>query len=131
MAGNVYVFNCYNEPINTLSVQYGAVGSVPGYSAGPTPPEYTPGTTKVPRSSPLAGGKFGVGANIVTAAWDGFTGTVTVTIPDPKVGPVSIDDDLVLFVMVNQAVLVTTRGYVMGTFPVTLTDSAGALLASV
>ena len=38
---------------------------------------------------------------------------MTITIPDPSVSPVSLDDDLILYLAVNQATLQTTRGYVL------------------
>ena len=52
--------------------------------------------------------------------WDSFRGTVSVVIPDPKASRVSLDDPLILFLSRNEAVLLTTRGFVIQTFPVEL-----------
>ena len=43
----------------------------------------------------------------------------TVTIPSPSTTPVSLDDPLILLLAVNEAMLLTTRGYLLTTFPVT------------
>ena len=114
ISSNVYVFNCYNEPINALSVQFGTPVTIAGYGSSPT--KYTPAGTAGPRAKGLAAGVFGVGANNLTAAWDSGTGTCTVVIPSPP--NFSVDDDLILFIMLNKAVLADTRGHVLGTFDV-------------
>ena len=44
--------------------------------------------------------------------------SATIKIPDPARSAVSIIDDLLLFVAVNQATLLTTRGLVLETFSV-------------
>ena len=49
--GNVYVFNCYNEPISAFAVAGQSAGRIPGWSnggGGQTP--YTPAGLRVPRA---------------------------------------------------------------------------------
>lgn len=122
---DVYVFNLYNEPVTGLSVAGYAAGSITGYATGTVPPNvpiYTPASLAVPRTkTPTSSASFSVGDNAVVVPWNSFRGTVTVTIPDPAVSPVSLNDPLILYLSRNDAVLVTTRGYVLGTFPVALT----------
>jgi hypothetical protein len=124
MSGNVYVFNCYNEPINQLNIANLGAGGIAGWSttAGTL---YTPAQLKVARSKyPESSATFAIGDNQLAALWDSFTGNVTVTIPDPKAGDVSLDDDLILFLTKNEAVLLTTRGMVQATFPLSLQAAA-------
>jgi hypothetical protein len=114
--GSVYVFNCYNEPISALAVAGAAVGGIDSWSTrGQT--LYTPAERAVQRSRSPNPGSFANGNNAVRIPWDSFTGTTTVTIPDASSG-ISIDDDLILFLTINQAILLTTRGRVQSTFPV-------------
>ena len=125
MAGTVYVFNCYNEPISKLDIGGDPAGDIAGWSTTAAT-KYTPSELAVKRSKfPDAGPSFAIGDNDLRIPWDSFTGTTTVTIPDPKVGPVSLDDDLILFVTRNEVVLLTTRGFVMSTFKVLLKNSLG------
>ena len=129
MAANVYVFNLYNEPITNLSVAGYNAGSINGYANGTTPPNtpiYTPASLAVPRTkSPGGSASFSIGDNAVVIPWDSFRGTATITIPDPTKYPISLNDPLILLVAVNNAILLTTRGYVVQTFPVTLNNLAG------
>jgi hypothetical protein len=126
---NVYVFNLYNEPITGLSVAGYAAGNIDGYATGTTPPNvpiYTPATLAVPRSkSPGSSASFSIGDNSLVAPWNSFRGTATITIPDPRKDPVSLDDPLILLLAVNQAILLSTRGYVLNTFPVNLAMLSG------
>jgi hypothetical protein len=113
--GSVYVFNCYNEPISGLVVGGGRVGNIPGWASGGST-IYTPSAIRVPRSKSAAPGNFATGDNSVRSPWDSYTGTTKITIPGP--GSISLDDDLILFLAVNQATLMTTRVFVNATFPV-------------
>jgi len=125
---NVYVFNCYNEPITGLSVGGYKAGDISGYADGssPPPPIYTPTSLAVPRSKDSqSSATFAIGDNTLLAPWDSFRGNATITIPDPAKQLVSLDDPLLLFLAVNDAILLTTRGYILQHFPVTLTDSGG------
>jgi hypothetical protein len=116
---NVSVFNCFNEPLNGLSVAGGLAGNIPGYSTTGAQTRYTPGGLPVPRSRGQSPGQFGIGNNAVSLPWDSLTGSATIVIPDPSSG-VSLFDDLVLFAFTNQATLVSTRGATLATFPVTV-----------
>jgi hypothetical protein len=120
MAGNVYLFNLYNEPITGLSVNGYSAGNVSGYANGSTgTPIYTPASLSVARSKYQGGSAaFAIGGNSLVIPWDSFRGTTTVSIPDPSTAPVSLDDSLLLLVAVNEAMLMTTRGYVLSTFQV-------------
>lgn len=126
---NVYVFNLYNEPIKGLSVSGYAAGDIAGYADGTVPPGvpiYTPASLAVPRSkTPGSSASFSIGDNTLIAPWNSFHGRATVTIPDPTKAPVSLDDPLILLLAVNSAILLTTRGYVIATFSVSLTNAAG------
>jgi hypothetical protein len=119
--GGIYVFNCYNEPINRLSVAGGQAGTIPPWSAGDRGQFlYTPAGIRVPRARSKTPGQFAIGDNAVSIEWDSFTGTATINIPGGDSG-VSLDDDLVLFVAVNQATLQSTRGFVLATFKINQT----------
>jgi hypothetical protein len=120
MPGTVTVFNCYNEPITSLSVSGNGVGDVAAASDGSSgkPPKYTPSGKAIPRSKHSEQGKFAIGDNPVQIPWNSFTGTTTIQIPNPTTAPVSLDDDLVLYVTTNKAILVLSRGYVFNTFDV-------------
>jgi hypothetical protein len=129
MPANVYVFNLYNEPVTNLSVSGYNAGSINGYANGTVPagvPIYTPASLTVPRSKTQGGtASFSIGDNPLVIPWDSFRGTVTVTIPDPAKFPISLDDPLILLLAVNDAILLTTRGYVVQTFTVALNNLAG------
>ncbi|HEX8392435.1 MAG TPA: hypothetical protein VF665_08780 [Longimicrobium sp.] len=124
MAGKVTVFNCFNEPVTNLSVAgYSAAATIAGWADGTVTgvPKYTPSSTTVPRAK-YAGSSavFAIGDNAVKVPWDSFTGSITVTVPSsvPGTGPISLDQDLMLYVGANQAFLTTQFGYVIGTFTV-------------
>jgi hypothetical protein len=123
MPGKVTVFNCFNEPITGLSVSGNGVGNVTGWSTGGTgsPPQYTPSSITVPRSKYAAAGTFAIGANPIIVPWDSFTGRASITIPSsvPGSGPISLDQDLMLYITANEAFLTTQFGYVVGDpFPI-------------
>ena len=121
MPGNVYCFNNYNEPINQFNVNGSSFGTNPvigGWAAaGAT--IYTPLAVPVPRV------RHGDGAGAAFASdqptpvrvnWDSWTiqGTVDLTL----VKNVSLDDDLILYIAINQLTLMDTRGFVLLTVPV-------------
>jgi hypothetical protein len=128
MPGKVYAFNCYDEKVTALSVS--------GYNAGNIDPwadgtgsalKYTPSGLAVDRVKDIgSSAAFAIGDNAVVIPWDSFRGAVTVTIPDPKNSDVSLDDDLVLYLTKNEAILLTTRGFVKANFKVNLTQLAAA-----
>jgi hypothetical protein len=125
MPGSVYVFNFYNEPISNLSVGGYPAGNVNGCGNGTSAPPYTPASLPVPRAKyPAGSAAFAIGDNSVVIPWDSFRAMVTVTIPNPASSPVSLDDPLILLLAVNEAILLTTRGYVLSTFPVQLANTA-------
>ena len=118
VGGNVYVFNCFNEPISRLLVSGGSAGAIGAWSTGDRGAfKYTPAGLRVPRAKSETAGEFATGDNALSVSWDSFTGAATIKIPDPGSG-VSFNDDLVLFVAVNQATLQSTRGFVLASFPV-------------
>jgi hypothetical protein len=122
---DVYVFNCFNEPITGLSVGGYSAGDIPAYSDGTKAPVYTPASLAVPRSKePQSKATFAIGDNLLVAPWVSFRAGATIKIPDPAKGT-SLSDPLLLFLCVNRAILLTTRGYVLDEFPVMLTDQAG------
>jgi hypothetical protein len=119
--GGVTVFNCHNEAVSGLTVAGGLAGNVAGWSLGGAQTPYTPAGLVVPRSLGPNPGQFAIGDNALTLPWDSFTGSATITIPDPRSGVVSLLDDLILFAALNQAVLLSARGTALATFPVKLT----------
>ncbi len=127
MPGQVYLFNLFNEPIGNLVVNGYPAGNIAGYATGGTgTPIYTPASLAVPRSkSQGAAASFAIGDNLVVLAWDSFSGTTTVTVPDPAQTPVSLDDPLLLLIAVNQAMLMSARGYLLASFPVSLSVAGG------
>jgi len=128
MPGNVYLFNLFSEPISNLAVNGFAAGSIGGYANGGTgTPIYTPASLAVPRTRyPADSAAFTIGANSVILPWDSFRGITMVNIPDPAQTPVSLNDPLLLLVAVNEAMLMTTRGLLLSTFPVQLGMQAAA-----
>jgi len=116
MAGRVCVFNCFNESINQISV--GGLRRRRHCGMGrqrrrhvPAPVDCAAAHQARRRADRPA---VRVGDNPCQVAWDSWLVTVNVTVPSP--GSVSLDDDLLLYVFVNQSVLVSTRGMVLGTF---------------
>ena len=128
MPGKVYVFNSYNEKITGLSVSGYAAGDIPGWADGTgSATKYTPSGLAVERVKDIgSSAAFAIGDNAVVVPWDSFRGQVTVTIPDPKHSDVSLDDDLILYLTKNEAILLTTRGFVNATFPVSLSEEPAA-----
>jgi hypothetical protein len=110
MPGRVYVYNCYNEPMNSLTVGGASAGSISAWSG----PNYQPQSISVPRAKYSAPGQFVIGDVPCQVQWDSLSVTTTITIPTTGV---SLDDDLILYVAVNQSILLSTRGYVLNTFP--------------
>ena len=133
LTSKVYVFNCYNEVINGLKIAGNTAGDVAGWSttAGT---KYTPSQLAVPRSkfpSEDDTATFAIGENDVFMRWTSFSGTVTVVIPDPKESTgISLEEDLILFLTRNQAILLTTKGYIRGTFNVVLKTAQGELVTA-
>lgn len=128
---NVTVFNLYNEPVSGLSVSGYAAGKIAGYADGSQEglPRYTPACLLVPRTkSPESEATFAIGDNPVVVPWNSFRGSGTVTIPDPAKDKLSLDDDLILLLAVNQAVLMEARGFVRGIFELTLRTASGDLV---
>jgi len=134
MPGNVYCFNNYNEPINQFNVNGSSFGTNPvigGWAAtGAT--VYTPVAVPVPRV------RHGDGAGAAFANdqptqlrvnWD--TWTIQTQVDLSKLQNVSLDDDLILYIAINQLTLMNTRGFVLITQPVApagMTSEANAEL---
>jgi hypothetical protein len=66
--------------------------------------------------------QFAVGDNPVQIPWDLLQGTTMITIPDPNSTQVSLEGDLTLFPATNSTMLLTTRAYLLATFPGTLSQ---------
>lgn len=133
MPGKVSVFNLYNEPISGLSVSGYSAGNVAGYNPPTSSPAYQPGALATPVSRAAHAGSsalFVTGDNNVIIPWESFTGTVTITMPDPTKTQVSIDDDLIIYLATNLALVVTTRGFVLSSPDVTLATGEGEPVAA-
>jgi hypothetical protein len=120
--GNVYCFNCYNEPVEQLNVNGVAFGSVTpaigGWAA-------TGGTIYTPLSVPVPRSKHGDGnaatfpndmSTPLRINWDSWT--VQTDIDISKIPNLSLNDDLILYIAINQLTLMNTRGFVLLTKPV-------------
>ena len=128
MPGKVSVFNLYNEPISGLSVSGYSAGNIAGYNPPTSSPAYQPGAlgTPVPRAAHAgSAAMFITGDNALIIPWESFTGTVTINMPDPTKSQVSIDDDLIVYLATNLALVVTTRGYVLSSPDVALATGDG------
>jgi hypothetical protein len=116
--GNVYVFNNFNEPISVLNIATFQAGAVPAWIATGNA-IYTPQSMKIPRvrhadertSAAFAQDR----ANDVVVKWDTFIGHGVITMP---AGDVSLEDDLILYLALNQFTLMTTRGFVKQNVPI-------------
>jgi hypothetical protein len=116
--GKVTVFNCYNEPVNSLNVDGDHVGNIAPWSDGGAnrPAKYTPASLTVTRSKNPEPKSFAIGNNRLSAQWDSFTGIATIKIPDLQ--EVSLTEDLLLFLALNEATMMNTRGSVIARFSV-------------
>ncbi|PXA75344.1 hypothetical protein DMC25_24690 [Caulobacter sp. D4A] len=136
MPGKVYCFNAYNEPINQLTVNGLSAGTVSGWSVSP-PNLYTPVSVIVPRA--LHGDGLNVPAfpnDMPTALrvdWDSYS--IQAKIDLMPLHNVSLYDDLILYITLNQLTLMNTQGFVLitqstspgqfGAGPSILDDGAG------
>jgi len=128
MPGQVYCFNCYNEPfhlnVNGLSV----AGSVPGWStSGPT--IYTPVSIAVNRARHGDGQSTPVfpadRPTPLRIDWDSFTAQTSINLTNLL--NVSLEDDLILYVALNQLTLVTNRGFVLMHVPASPVSRRGLM----
>jgi hypothetical protein len=134
MPGKVYCFNAFNEPIGQLNVNGLSAGNVAGWAAsGAT--IYTPVALAVPRARHGDGQTSAVFPNDmatqVMIGWDSYT--IQTSINLQGLPNVSLDDDLILYVAVNQMTLMTTRGFVLLAVPyqpASKTAAAAAVLKS-
>jgi hypothetical protein len=126
MPGKVTVFNSYNEPIVHMLVANLDAGNIGGWAVGPTPPQFTPSAGTVPRSKyPSTTAVFAYGDNPMVFPWNSRTGHTTVSISVD----ISLDDDLILYLTQNLAILLTARGVVLSTSEVKTTLSFGEMKA--
>jgi hypothetical protein len=122
MSGRVAIFNCGIHPIRTILVNGLLVdGSIPGWTAGPVPAQYTPRQLTVARS---AGGlpyraSFIEGANALEIQWYGLIGRTRVTIHSH----IDLKDDLVLFITASEALLLDAGGRVIGGYGISIAPS--------
>jgi hypothetical protein len=132
MPGKVYCFNCYNETINQFNVNGLAAGSISGWAtSGAT--IYTPVSLAVARARHGDGQSVPVFPNDMPTPlridWDTFT--IQTSINCQGLPNVSLDDDLILYMALNQLTLMTTRGFVLINQPVApagKTDNAAMIL---
>jgi hypothetical protein len=119
MPGKVYCFNCFNEPINQFNVNGLSAGTIAGWSStGST--IYTPVSLGVIRARHGDSQSAPVFPNDqptpLRMDWDSFT--VQAQISLVGLPNVSLDDDLILYIALNQLTLMNTRGFVLLTQPV-------------
>jgi hypothetical protein len=120
MPGKVYCFNCHRETISQLLVNGLPASTIAGW----TIPGYTPASLPVDRIRRSDGRTPAFPIDRPTALelrWQSFTGKVSIPAVSPFDSPVSLDDDLVLYMTLNGAILLTTRGSVMSMSDVSLT----------
>jgi hypothetical protein len=114
MPGKVYCFNCYNETMNQLNVNGLSAGQIGGWSSsGAT--IYTPSAVPVPRARHGDGQSSPVFPNDMPTPlrfdWDSYTKQTSIDLR--KLTNVSLDDDLILYIAINQLTLMSTRGFVL------------------
>lgn len=119
MPGKVYCFNCFNETINQFNVSGLLAGQIGGWAtSGST--IYTPVSLAVARARHGDGQTVAVFPNDqptqLRIGWDTFT--VLASISTVNLPNVSLDDDLILYLAVNQLTLMSTRGFVLVTVPI-------------
>ena len=127
----VYVFNCYHEPITGLSVGGHAARRHPRVRRRErtAAADLHAGEPGGPRSKGQeSSATFAIGPNTLLVPWDSFRGQATIAVPDPAKQHIGLADPLLLFLAVNDAILLTTRGYVVEQFPMTLMNSVGGLV---
>lgn len=119
MPGKVYCFNCYNEPINQFAVNGLSAGRASGWSAAGSS-IYTPASLAVPRARHGDGQSTAVFPNDMPTAlsidWDSYS--IQGSIDLSRLANVSLDDDLILYIALNQMTLMSTRGFVLSTTPI-------------
>lgn len=138
MAGNVYTFNCYNEPVNTLNVngsQFGTASPAIGPWATSGGTIYTPVSVPVPIAKHGDAGSAAFSWDMATPLrvnWDSWT--VNTSVPAINSLPnTSIDDNLILYLALNHLTLMNTRGFVLlsvNCSPAGLTSEATREVAS-
>ena len=120
MPGKVYCFNCYNETMNQLNVNGLTAGSISGWSSSGST-IYTPVAKAVNRARHGDGQTEPVFPNDQPTPlrfdWDSFT--IQTQISLVGLPNVSLDDDLILYIAINQLTLMSTRGFVLLTQPIT------------
>lgn len=119
MPGKVYCFNAYNEAISLLSVNGRSAGTVAGWAAsGDT--KYTPSSVAVARAYTGQGQSGPVFPNDratqLLIEWSTFSVETSIDLKTLK--QVSLEDDLILYIAVNQLALMTARGFVLITVPI-------------
>ena len=131
--GNVYVYNNFNEPISVLKIATFEAGAVPAWVADGNA-IYTPQSIKIPRirhaDERTSAAFVQDQSNDIVVKWDSFMGHGVITMP---AGEVSLEDDLILYLAINQFTLMTTRGFVKQTVhvvPGAQTDDAAKKLAA-
>lgn len=110
MSGKVYVFNSYNESVSQLLVHQNDAGAIPGWESGDTN-KYSPQSVAVTRSEYPSDSEasFSYGSNDLSIRWTSYNGTTTISIPDSS----SLVDDLIVYITLDKAILMDTRGHVM------------------
>jgi hypothetical protein len=112
MPGKVHCFNLYSEPLR-LQVNGVAAGTIPGWDSSGSG-QYRPFGLAVARTKHAGGGPAAFandGDVSLRMAWDDFTATGSVRIGGQP--NISLDDDLILQIAVNQMSLLNTRGFVL------------------
>jgi hypothetical protein len=116
MPGKVYCFNCYNETINQLNVNGLPAGSIGGWSSS----GYTPAAIAVNRARHGDGQSQPVFPNDQPTPllfnWASYT--IQTQISLVGLPNVSLDDDLILYIALNQLTLMSTRGFVLLSQPI-------------
>jgi hypothetical protein len=119
MPGKVYCFNCYNETINQFNVNGLSAGTISGWATSGA-------TIYTPVSLPVARARHGDGQTVpvfpndqptpLRIDWDTFT--IQASISTVGLPNVSLDDDLILYIALNQLTLMSTRGFVLVSVPI-------------
>ncbi|ELX09337.1 hypothetical protein Jab_2c14030 [Janthinobacterium sp. HH01] len=140
MTGNVYCFNTFGDNLEQFSVNgASASATVPAVAGWPTASSsstsiYTPYALSVPRAR--HGDTFTAvflndGPTVMGMNWD--SGKVETSIDLSQLPhPVSLDEDLILYMSANQMILMNIHGFVLKTVPysMNLVDAAASAKAA-
>ena len=117
--GSVYVFNAYNEAVSQILVNNSVGGTIAGWSDSGTV-KYEPQQVAIARSKyPGDSASFAYGSNEVNIRWVSYNGSTQITVPKET----SLVDDLIVYLTLDTAFLMDTRGHILESTKITTTTA--------